>query len=116
MNNKRLMTIILLLRIGAIVALITASFFAIAMAAFATDDPSSSKTIALIIGLFFFIILAVPATWFPLWAARSVTKQGAHGLRLATVFSLISIIFLFPLGTSVGIILLYQIIKIKIGP
>ena len=116
MSKKRILIIIWLLRIGAIIALITAGLLALTMASFATDDPSSSKNTALMIGIFFFVIFAIPATWLPLRATRSITKHGTHGLLLATIFSVISIIFLFPLGTIIGFALLYQIrcVMIKI--
>lgn len=108
MLERRIGTIILLLRIGAAGALLSAGWFGLVMATFATDAPGSSHTQALLIGAAVFVVLAIPAAGLPLWAAGRARRRGTAGLLPAIIFAVLALA-VFPFGTVLGVAILLQV-------
>lgn len=106
--DSRLVRIIWLLRIGAIGGFLGAALMGLMMATFATDAPGSSHFVALLIGIAFFAAFSIPAVGLPLWAVRRIEQRGVSGLLPAAIFAIISLI-VFPLGTILGVIILFTI-------
>jgi hypothetical protein len=116
MPDRRLVSLIRLLQIGAVASLIMAAIFALMMATFATDAPGASKSIAALVGLGVFAVLGIPGGWLPWWAVGRIRDRGAKGLLPATVFAVLSLFVLFPLGFLLGLRMLLLIRQIMVKP
>ena len=110
--DRRITIIVRLLRVGAAVSLLVSAWFGLVMATFATDAPSSSYTLALMIGAGVFVVLALPTAAFPLWAARRARRLGGAGLLPAIIFALLALT-VFPFGTIVGVWILLEVRAIR---
>lgn len=105
--------LIILLRIGAIGGLFIAIAFSIVIAGFATDAPGTPIMIPILVGCGMLIISTLLLSIFPCLALRRVKYRENRSLFPATLYGILSLIVLPPLGTLLGVLILLQIYKIR---